>query len=180
MSREELKQLFSGCLNYKHKVMFRLLYSSGLRRMELLNLRVSDIDTKDGKMRIRVNSGKGSKDRYTVLSHRILKELRRYFIMCKPKDYLFNGQKKGSQMSKGALRHALDTAVKRSGLKRKVNPHLLRHCFASHALEEGLNIKTLQHLLGHKSIHTTLIYLHVSEIPLSKAFSPLDKWEKDA
>ena len=88
MSREELKQLFSGCLNYKHKVMFRLLYSSGLRRMELLNLRVSDIDTKDGKMRIRVNSGKGSKDRYTVLSHRILKELRRYFIMCKPRHSL--------------------------------------------------------------------------------------------
>ena len=160
--------------------MFRLLYSSGLRRMELLNLRVSDIDTKDGQMRIRVNKGKGSKDRYTILLHRILKELRSYFIMCKPKDYLFNGQKKGSQMSKGALRHALDTAVKRSGLKRKVNPHLLRYCFASHALEEGLNIKTLQHLLGHKSIHSTLIYLHVSEIPLSKAFSPLDKWEKDA
>jgi len=178
LSREELKQLFSGCLNFKHKVMFRLLYSSGLRRMELLNLRPTDIDSKDGKMRIRVNKGKGGKDRYTVLSHKVLDELRIYFTMCKPKEYLFNGQKKGSRMSSGALRHAMDSAVKRSGLKRTVTPHLLRHCFASHALEDGLDIKTLQHLLGHQSIKTTLIYLHISEVPLSKAFSPLDNWEE--
>jgi site-specific recombinase XerD len=141
-------------------------------------LKISDIDTKDGQMRIRVNKGKGGKDRYTVLSHTILKELRIYFKMCQPKDYLFNGQRKGTPMSKGALRHALDAAVKRSGLTCSVNPHLLRHCFASHALEDGMNIKTLQHLLGHQSIQTTLIYLHVSETPLLKAFSPLDNWEE--
>ncbi|MCP4441465.1 MAG: tyrosine-type recombinase/integrase [Aureispira sp.] len=179
MSREELKQLFDGCLNFKHRVLFRLLYSSGLRRMELLNLKLNDIETKDGKMRIRVNQGKGGKDRYTVLSQTILKELRSYFTRCRPKIHFFNGQKKGSQMSKGALRYALDAAVKKSGLNRSVNPHLLRHCFASHALEDGMNIKTLQQLLGHQSIHTTLIYLHISEIPLSKAFSPLDKWKTD-
>jgi integrase/recombinase XerD len=114
-SREELSQLFSGCLNLKHKVLFRLLYSSGLRRMELLNLKISDIETKDSKRRIRVNKGK---DRYTVLLEKVLKELRIYFKSCRPKEYLFNGQKKGSQMSKGALRHALDSAVKRSELKR--------------------------------------------------------------
>ncbi|MBL4649858.1 MAG: tyrosine-type recombinase/integrase [Aureispira sp.] len=179
MSREELSQLFSGCLNLKHKVLFRLLYSSGLRRMELLNLKISDIETKDGKRRIRVNKGKGGKDRYTVLSEKVLDELRIYFKSCRPKGYLFNGQKKGSQMSKGALRHALNTAVKRSQLNRSVTPHILRHCFASHSLEEGMNIKTLQYLLGHQSIQTTLIYLHISEVPLSKAFSPLDKWEQD-
>ena len=176
MSRESLKQVFEGCQNYKHRVMFRLMYSAGLRRGELLNLKISDIDSKDGKMRIRVNNGKGGKDRYTVLSHNILKELRIYFTMCKPKEYLFNGQRKGSPMSNGALRHALDAAVKKSGLNRSVNPHLLRHCFASHALEVGMNIKTLQHLLGHQAIQTTLIYLHVSETPLLKAFSPLDNW----
>jgi site-specific recombinase XerD len=179
MSREELSQLFSGCLNFKHKVLFRLLYSSGLRRMELLNLKISDIETKDGKRRIRVNKGKGGKDRYTVLSEKVLEELRIYFKSCRPKVYLFNGQKKGSQMSKGALRHALDSAVKRSQLSGSVTPHILRHCFASHSLEEGMNIKTLQYLLGHSSIQTTLIYLHISEVPLSKAFSPLDKWEED-
>jgi integrase/recombinase XerD len=98
MSREELSQLFSGCLNLKHKVLFRLLYSSGLRRMELLNLKISDIETKDSKRRIRANKGK---DGYTVLSEKVLEELRIYFKSCRPKGYLFNGQKKGSQMSKG-------------------------------------------------------------------------------
>jgi integrase len=103
--------------------------------MELLNLKISDIETKDGKRRIRVHEGKGGKDRYTVLSEKVLEELRTYFKSYRPKEYLFNGQKKGSQMSKGALRHALDTAVKRSQLNRSVTPHILRHFFASHALE---------------------------------------------
>lgn len=119
MSREELKQLFAGCLNFKHRVIFRLLYSSGLRRSELLNLKITDIDTKDGQRRIRVNQGKGGKDRYTILSKTILEELRIYFKMCLPKIYLFNGQRKGSQMSCGGLRHALNAAVKRSGLNHE-------------------------------------------------------------
>lgn len=177
LSRAELKQLFSGCLNYKHKVMFRLMYSSGLRRAELVNLKIADIDTKDGKMRIRINNSKGGKDRYTVLSHTILEELRVYFTMCKPKDYLFNGRYKGEPMSFAGVRHALMEATKRCKLTKDVNLHILRHCFASHALEDGLNIKTLQYLLGHQAIQTTLIYLHVSEVPLHKAFSPLDNWD---
>ena len=177
VSREELHQLFEGCKNFKHKVMFRLMYSSGLRRAELVNLKLSDIDTKDGKMRIRINNGKGGKDRYTILSHTILEELRIYFRMCKPKTYLFNGRLKGEPMSMGGVRHALLEALKNSGLKRHMNMHILRHCFASHALEDGLNIKTLQYLLGHQSVLTTMIYLHVSEVPLSKAFSPLDNWK---
>jgi len=176
ISREELQQVFNGCLNAKHKVMFRLMYSAGLRRTELVNLRLTDIETKDGKMRIRISNSKGGKDRYTILSHTILIELREYVRMCRPSIYLFNGRVKGDPISKGGLRHALLIAVKRSGLKKEVNLHILRHCFASHALEDGLNIKTLQYLLGHQSIHTTLIYLHVSDVPLSKAFSPLDTW----
>ena len=176
ISREELQQVFDGCLNGKHKVLFRLLYSAGLRRSELVNLRLTDIETKDGKMRIRINNSKGGKDRYTILSHIILLELRAYVVQCRPKTYLFNGRVKGEPMSKGGVRHALLMAVKRSGLDKNINLHTLRHCFASHALEDGLNIKTLQYLLGHQSIHTTLIYLHVSDVPLSKAFSPLDTW----
>lgn len=177
LSREELQQVFEGSINYKHKVMFRLVYSAGLRRSELANLKLSDIETLDGKMRIRINNSKGGKDRYTVLSSTILEELRIYFKMSKPKTYLFNGRVKGEPMSLGGIRHALVQAVKRSGLDKKVNMHILRHCFASHALEDGLNIKTLQYLLGHQSIKTTLIYLHVSEVPLYKAFSPLDNWD---
>jgi integrase/recombinase XerD len=176
LSREELQKVFDGCINYKHKVMFRLIYSAGLRRSELSYLKISDIDTKDGKMRIRINNGKGGKDRYTILSHVILDELRIYVKMCKPKTYLFNGQIKGNRMSLGGIRHALEQAVKRTDIEKRVNLHILRHCFASHALEDGLNIKTLQYLLGHQSINTTMIYLHVSEVPLSKAFSPLDNW----
>ncbi len=177
LSRQELHRLFEGCENFKHKVMFRLMYSAGLRRAELVNLKLTDIDTQDGKMRIKIKNGKGGKDRYTVLSTTILPELRTYFKMCRPKTYLFNGRTKGQPMSFGGLRHALQSAVKKSGLQRKVNMHILRHCFASHALEDGVNIKTLQVLLGHSTITTTLIYLHVSEVPLIKAFSPLDKWK---
>lgn len=176
ISRAELQQVFDGCLNAKHKVLFRLLYAAGLRRTELVNLRLTDIETKDGKMRIRINNSKGGKDRYTILSHTILLELRDYVVQCRPKTYLFNGRIKGEPMSKGGVHHALQMAVKRSGLDKKINLHTLRHCFASHALEDGLNIKTLQYLLGHQSIHTTLVYLHVSDVPLSKAFSPLDRW----
>lgn len=176
-SREELKVFFDGCINPKHKVMFRLIYSAGLRRNELVHLKISDIETKDGKMRIRINNGKGGKDRYTILSKVVLEELRIYFKSAKPKVYLFNGQTKGLPMHPSSVRHAMKKGIKNSGLKRNLNLHILRHCFASHALEDGMNIKTLQYLLGHQSILTTLIYLHVSEVPLSKAFSPLDKWE---
>jgi site-specific recombinase XerD len=176
VSRQELKRLFDGCINPKHKVMFRLMYSSGLRRSELVNLKITDIETQDGKMRIRINNGKGGKDRYTILSKTILEELRIYFRSAKPKVYLFNGQTKGLPMHPSSVRHALKKGLKNSGLKKNINLHILRHCFASHALEGGLNIKTLQHLLGHQSVMTTLIYLHVSDVPLSKAFSPLDRW----
>lgn len=176
-SREELYKLFSSCENLKHKVMLILIYSSGMRRNELLNLKIEDIDTRDGKSRIRINRSKGNKDRYTVLSEKLLIELRKYFKIYKPQIYLFNGMRKGSPMSAGGIRHALNMAVKKSGIK-KINLHILRHCFASHALEDGMNIKTLQSILGHASINTTMIYLHVSEIPLYKGFSPLDNWEK--
>ena len=178
LSREELTKLFDACLNTKHRVMLRLLYSSGLRRGELLNLKSEDIITGDGQSRIRINRGKGGKDRYTVLSPKVLVELRAYYLACRPKHYLFNGRYKGRPMTSTGLRHAVQAAVRRSGIKKEVNLHILRHCFATHALEEGMNIKTLQYLLGHNSVKTTMVYLHVSEVPLVKAFSPLDKWEQ--
>lgn len=178
LSREDLNKLFWGCLNQKHRVMLRLLYSSGLRRNELINLKLTDIITGDGKFKIRITNSKGKKDRYTVLSKRILIELREYYKNYNPIKYLFNGRVKGKPMSAGGLRHVLTKAIKRSGLKKYINIHILRHCFASHALEDGISIKTLQSVLGHSSIKTTLIYLHVSDVPLFKAFSPLDNWSK--
>ena len=175
-SREELFKLFNASLNLKHKVMLMLLYSSGMRRNELLDLKIEDIDTRDGKRRIRINGGKGHKDRYTVLSDKLLVELRKYFTVYKPGTYLFNGVRKGEPLSRGGLRHALTSAIKKSGIK-KITLHILRHSFASHALEDGMNLRTLQDIMGHSSIKTTMVYLHVSDIPLFKAFSPLDKWE---
>jgi site-specific recombinase XerD len=176
LSREELARLFNHCQNKKHRMMFQLLYSSGLRRNELLHLKIEDIITNDGKYRIRINKGKGDKDRYTVLSKKLLPQLRSYFQAHRPEKYLFNGRTPGERLSTAGLRHAMIAATKRAGITREVNLHILRHCFASHALEEGMNIKTLQYLLGHSSINTTMIYLHVSEVPLTKAFSPLDRW----
>lgn len=178
LSREELIQLFNSCKNPKHRVILRLVYSAGLRRSELIHLKIEDIDSKDGKHRIRINKGKGNKDRYTVLSTKVLGELREYFIACKPKVYLFNGQRKGEPMSKGLLRHILNEAKKYSGIRKDFCLHSLRHSFATHCLEDGVPLTTLQALMGHSTIQTTMIYLHVSEIPLFKAFSPLDNIEE--
>ena len=177
LSREELSLLFDSCNNDKHRVMFRLVYSSGLRRSELRHLKIHDIETKDGKCRLRIVKGKGKKDRYTILSKKVLDELRSYYIKYKPKTYLFNGRKKGLKISEGAIRHALENARKRSGITREITMHVLRHCFATHCLEHGMYIKRLQLLLGHSSLNTTLIYLQVSETPLVPDFSPLDIWE---
>jgi integrase/recombinase XerD len=174
LSRKELLQLFDGASNPKHRLILRLIYGSGLRRSELINLKISDIETDDGKCRIRINNGKGGKDRYTVLSAKVLEELRVYYKRNYPETYLFNGQKKGERMSGGLLRFVVVKAKKRSGITKPVNLHILRHCFASHALEDGMSIRVLQEILGHSSVQTTMIYLHVSEVPLEGAFSPLD------
>ncbi len=177
LSRAELSVLFDACNNDKHRVMFRLVYSAGLRRSELIHLKIHDIETQDGKMRIRINKGKGKKDRYTVLSHAVLHELRAYFKKYRPKIYLFNGRKKGHKISEGAVRHALEDARKRSGISKEITMHVLRHCFATHSLEHGMYIKRLQMLLGHSSLKTTLTYLQVSQTPHTPDFSPLDKWD---
>lgn len=177
ISRNELYKLFSSCDNPKHKIMLMMVYASGLRRNELLNLKIEDIDTNDGKFRIRINRSKGNRDRYTVLSKVLLPQLREYYQNYQPQVYLFNGIRKGKPMTASGLRHALKMAVKKAGIKQ-INLHILRHCFASHALEDGMNIRTLQEILGHRSLKTTMIYLHVSEVPLLKGFSPFDNWEK--
>lgn len=177
LSREELTDLFNACTNPKHRVMFRLMYSSGLRRGELIRLTPEDIDTKDGKCRVRIIKGKGNKDRYTVLSKKVLEELREYYMTCRPKKFLFNGRYKSQPMSSEGLRHALAAAVKKAGIRKEVNMHILRHSFATHCIEHGMNIKTLQYLMGHSSVLTTMIYLHISQVPLEHAFSPIDKWE---
>jgi site-specific recombinase XerD len=118
--------------------MFRLIYSAGLRRSELIHLKLHNIETQDGKKRIRINKGKGKKDSYTVLSVSVIEELRAYYNKYRPRVYLFNGLKKGQKISEGAVRHTLENARKRSSITKEVTMHVLRHCFATHCLEHGI------------------------------------------
>ena len=178
MSRDELIRLFDGCKNPKHRVLFRLIYSSGLRRCELIHLKIRDVDTADGKCRLRINNSKGDKDRYVPLSTAVRDELRAYYKSARPVEYLFNGRIKGDRMSESAIRHAFNGALTKSKLSKSITLHTLRHSFATHAIEHGMHIKQLQKIMGHSSVNTTMIYLHISEVPYFKPFSPLDKWEK--
>lgn len=174
LTRKELSRLFAGCKSLKHRCMFRLAYGSGIRSNELRLLKIVDVDS--DSMRLRIEQGKGRKDRYTVFPTEVLEELRQYYLAARPKVYLFNGQQKGQPLAKRSLQHALDKALRRSGIAKNATMHTLRHSFAVHAIEEGMDILTLQHLLGHANLQTTLLYLRIGEAPRSDSFSPLDLW----
>lgn len=159
LSKEEVLRIIENTNNIKHKCIVSLLYSSGLRRGELLNLSVLDIDSK--RMAVIVKSGKGKKDRHTILSPSILNDLKTYYKEFRPKHYLFEGPKGGKYSSSSVL-SIVDSAAKKAGITRKVTPHMLRHSFATHLLENGTDIRHIQILLGHSSTKTTEIYTHVA------------------
>jgi len=174
LNQAELGELFSACRSLKHRSMFKLAYGTGLRMNELRLLRIADVDSE--RMRLRVVQGKGRKDRDVVLPGSVLAELRHYYRGARPKEYLFNGQQKGEPMARRSIQHALGQVLKRTRIQKPVSMHSLRHSFAVHALEMGMDIVTLQHILGHAHLSTTLIYLKVAEAPQSNWFSPLDLW----
>lgn len=174
LNQGDLGLIFGSCRSLKHRCIFKLAYGTGLRMNELRQLRIGDIDSE--RLQIRVVQGKGRKDRYVVLPSSLLGELRSYYKGVRPKVYLFNGQRKGEPMARRSMQHALKALLKRSGLEKPVTMHSFRHTFACHALEMGMDIVTLQHLLGHAHLSTTLIYLKVAEAPKSNWFSPLDLW----
>lgn len=174
LTRRELARLFDGCKSLKHKCMFRLAYGSGIRSNELRLLRIQDVNSRT--MQLLIEQGKGRKDRYTVLPSSVLGDLRRYYQAARPKIYLFNGQQKGKPLAKRSLQHALDKALRRSGIAKNATMHTLRHSFAVHSIEDGMDILTLQHLLGHADLQTTLLYLRIAQPPRTKFFSPLDLW----
>jgi integrase/recombinase XerD len=149
----------------------RQIVGSGLRIGELLELRLSDIDSE--RMTVRVNQGKGKKDRLTILSHNVLKVLRKYFVEYKPKDYLFEGQN-GGKYSASSSRNVLKQSMKRAKITKPATLHTLRHSFATHLLENGVGIAHIQKLLGHHNIKTTLIYTHIANDSLMTIKSPLD------
>lgn len=177
LSRQELKALFYGPARLKQRVLFALIYSAGLRVGEVCNLKISDIDS--DRMQIRVVKSKGNHDRYVVLSHYILQGLRKYIRSSKPKVYLFNGKVKGEALGKSAVQQSFRLAVKKAGITKDVSVHSLRHTYATHLLEEGVDIVTIKELLGHATIETTMMYLHVARVNRVNAHSPLDRLYKE-
>ncbi|HEX8514567.1 MAG TPA: site-specific tyrosine recombinase/integron integrase [Bacteroidia bacterium] len=172
LSENEIAMIINALDNIKHKCMLSLIYSAGLRRSKLLNMRVRNIDSE--RMILHINQAKGKKDRIAPLSETILIMLRQYYKEYKPVDYLFEGRG-GDQYSERSLAAILKKACVLAGIRKNVNLHMLRHSYATHLLENGTDLRYIQELLGHKSSKTTEIYTHVSTKALSKIPSPLDK-----
>ena len=172
LSKEEIKMILEAHSNIKHKVMLSLMYSCGLRRSELLNLKPVDIDSKRGIVIIR--QGKGKKDRIVPLSGKILEMLRPYYTAYKPVVWLFEGEKTGEKYSEQSLVSILKQALQKTGIKKPVSLHWLRHSYATHLLESGTDLRYIQELLGHSSSKTTEIYTHVSTKSIQQIKSPFD------
>jgi integrase/recombinase XerD len=176
LSRAEIAQFLGSIRNAKHHAMCATLYATGLRVSELLALQVSDIDSR--RMVIRVRQGKGRKDRYVMLSPKLLEVLRDYWRFERPRHWLFPGRIPGRPMTVGALECILGKLSERSGLSKPVTPHRLRHSFATHLLEAGVNIRLIQALLGHRSLRTTALYTYVSPEAVTATPSPFDSLEQ--
>jgi len=171
ISKEEVLSIIENTNNLKHRCIVQLLYGSGLRRSELLNLKINDVDSK--RMLVRVEGSKGNKDRLTLLSKTALNDLRRYYTKYEPQVYLFEG-KNGMKYSGASVLKIVKTAAGRAGIRIRVAPHVLRHSFATHLLESGTDLRQIQVLLGHGSSKTTEIYTHVATNTFESIKNPLD------
>jgi len=174
LSKQEVFKLIECTSNPKHKAILAVLYSSGMRREELLNLRLSDIDP--DRMVIRITHGKGNKSRDTLLAAKTLTLLRDYYARVYPKPgvYVFESWTPGQPYSATSIANIVRRSAKKAGIKKKVHPHSLRHAFATHMLEAGSNLKLIQKLLGHSSLRSTMVYLHLAAIDPSVK-SPFDQ-----
>jgi site-specific recombinase XerD len=170
-SGKELEKLFAAERNIKHRVMLMTAYGGGLRASEIVHLKITDIHS--DRMMIRVEQGKGRKDRYTLLSKRLLEELRHYWKIKQPEPWLFPGYS-NRPLTREMAYHIYAKAAQKAGIKRKGGIHILRHCFATHLLEAGVDLRTIQLLMGHSSIRSTVRYLQVTSKTLQGTRSPLD------
>ena len=165
--------LFLASVNYrKHRTILTTIYATGLRISEATHLLVTDIDSQ--RMVIRVDQGKGNKDRYVMLSPRLLEALRSYWAVERPKPWLFPGDVPGQPISRGAVGKACEKAHSACGIPKPITPHSLRHAFAVHLLEQGTDVRTIQLLLGHRSLATTAKYLRIATSKVCSTSSPLD------
>jgi len=172
LTKEEVKSLINAAPRDKTRLIIELIYSSGLRVSECVTLKINDLDL-GGKI-IRLRSGKGNKDRITILSETVVNELKRYILtLDKNGVYLFPNSH-GSNLSVRNVQKLIQKAALKAGIKKSVSPHVLRHSFATHLLEAGTDIRLIQELLGHSSISTTELYTHVSSQRLKAVKSPLD------
>lgn len=171
LSVEEIQAMIKVTTNLKHKTMIMLCYSAGLRISELLNLKVTDVDS--NRMQVRIKSAKGKKDRYSLLSEKLLPLLRTYYKEYQPKEFLFEGGN-GGQYSERSMQTVVKEALYKANIKKYATVHTLRHSFATHLLEGGTDLRYIQNLLGHGSSKTTEVYTHVTSKALSGIKSPLD------
>ncbi|WP_157068207.1 tyrosine-type recombinase/integrase, partial [Desulfosarcina cetonica] len=172
LSREQVRMIIDTPADLKHRLILMTAYSGGLRVSEVAALKVSSIDS--ARMVIRVYQGKGMKDRDTLLSTKLLEELRAYWKVYRPTDWLFYGKRPDTPMSITSIQRMYRRAKSDAGITKGKGIHCLRHCFATHLLEAGYDVRKIQLLMGHRSLSTTMVYLHVSRNGLAKVQSPLD------
>jgi site-specific recombinase XerD len=177
LSQDEVRRMIDAATTLLHRTLLMTLYSTGMRRAELVSLKVSDIDS--DRMVVHIRQGKGGKDRDVPLSPKLLETLREYWRWKKPRGYLFPGEAKqgsnGEHLTSKAVYHACKGAARRAGIQKNVGPHTLRHSFATHLLESGADLRTIQLLLGHASLNHTTVYLHLSQRHLRACPNPLDE-----
>ena len=172
-SQEELRRLFKAPQRLKQRVLLSLIYSAGLRVSEVCKLKITDIDF--DRKQIHVRESKNNNSRYVVLSAYIAAGLRQYIKGSKPKEFLFNGREKGSPLGHSAVQQSFRLAMKKTGILKEACVHTLRHSFATHLLEQGVDIVSIKEQLGHAHIQTTMMYLHVAQLERSQVHSPFDK-----
>ena len=176
LSVEEMARLIEAADGLYHRTMLMVLYSTGMRSAELLQLQVADIDSR--RMLIHIRHGKGGRDRYVPLSPTLLETLRVYYRWMRPKTWLFPGTvhnwRVDKPITKRVLWNAVVLAAERADLRKRVSPHLIRHSYATHLLERGADLRTIQLLLGHVNIRHTALYLHLSQKHLQAVANPLD------
>ncbi len=175
LSREEVRRLFAAADGLKAQAILMVLYGTGVRVSELAHLQVGDID-RDRRL-VHIRCGKGSRDRYVMLPERLMPVLDAYLEAARPTSWLFPGAKAGQPMSNCGVKKVCQRAAGRAKITKHVTPHTLRHSFATHLLEAGADLRTIQVLLGHRSLRTTVLYLHVAPATKPGLVSPLDTLE---
>jgi site-specific recombinase XerD len=172
LTQDEIGRLIKVTTNLKHKSLISLAYSTGMRLNEVRLMKPSDIDA--GRLQVKVSNGKGNRQRYTIISDKVILLLRDYYKKYRPVKYLFEGLRPGRPMEPNSIRLAFNKGISKAGIKKSATFHCLRHSFATHLLEQGTNLKLIQRLLGHCSLKSTMVYLYVTKADVDKIINPMD------